>query len=280
MLSGAVADAAPAPSGSASGQPAVLAPFAELADGTTGAPLWTRAAQTRAPMGSIAKVMTALVVLQSGDIDRPVTVPQSVIPYDNAAGASTAGLVPGEVLTARQLLYAMLIPSGCDAAYSLAASYGPGVDAFIGKMNATAQQLGLADTHFTDVSGLPYPTGNSTYSTPADLVRLGMAAMAIPAFRDIVSLPIYHVDAGPGHRDHTWQNSDALLTSYPGAIGIKTGSTNAAGYCLLFEAVRGGHTLIGAVLDSSAVSGAAATDDARQLLDWGFGGPFGLLGYL
>ncbi|RMI35355.1 D-alanyl-D-alanine carboxypeptidase family protein [Nocardia stercoris] len=249
----------------------VQAVAAELADGNTGAVRWSRQANTRVPMASITKVMTALVVLESSDLDRAITVPQEIIGYDGKYGASTAGLVPGEVLTARQLLAAMLLPSGCDAAYTLAESYGPGQDAFVAKMNDTAQRLGMADSHFTDPSGLPNPTDDSTYSTPADLVALGMRAMSQPVFRDIVRQQSFHMPAGPDNRDHVWQTTNRLLHDYPGTVGIKTGSTDAAGMCLLFEATRFGQPLIGVVLHSSDDSGAVAEDDAEHMLNWGFG---------
>ncbi|MQY24255.1 D-alanyl-D-alanine carboxypeptidase [Nocardia sp. RB20] len=249
----------------------VQAPFAELADANTGAVRWSRQPNTRAPMGSITKVMTALVVLESGDLDRAITVPPGIIAYDRKYDGSTAGLVPGEVLTARQLLYAMMLPSGCDAAYTLAESYGPGQAGFIAEMNATAARLGLSNTHFTDPSGLPAPNGYSTYSTPADLVKLGMRAMTLPIFRDIVRSQTYHQPAGPANRDHVWRTTNLLLRDYPGTLGIKTGSTDTAGTCLLFEATRAGQPLIGVVLHSSPTSDAAAATDARHMLDWGFG---------
>lgn len=258
----------------------IQAPEAELADATTGVALWSRNAHTPAPIGSIVKVMTALVVLNSGDIDRKITVPQGIIAYDAKYDGSTAGLAPGEVLTARELLYAMLLPSGCDAAYALAESYGPGQGAFIAKMNATARQLGMAGTHFSDPSGLPNPTDYSTLSTPADLITLGMRAMGQPVFRDIVGLRTFHLPAAPGHRDHVWNTTNRLLRDYPGTAGIKTGSTDAAGTCLLFEAVRVGRPLIGVVLHSSPDSDAAAADDAAQMLNWGYGPILGALSAL
>lgn len=249
----------------------VQAPHAELADSATGLVRWAREPNTPAPIGSIAKVMTALVVLESGDLERPITVPPGIIDYDNEFGASTADLVPGEVLTARQLLYGMLLPSGCDAAYTLAEAYGPGQAAFIGKMNNTAARLGLLGTHFSDPSGLPYPTDYSTYASPSDLVALGMRAMNQPVFRDVVGSRDYYLPAGDANNAHTWRTTNALLDDYPGALGIKTGSTNAAGECLLFAASRAGTTLVGVVLHSSPDNDSVATSDAETMLDWGFG---------
>jgi D-alanyl-D-alanine carboxypeptidase (penicillin-binding protein 5/6) len=137
-------------------------------------------------------------------------------------------------------------------------------------MNATAQRLGMPNTHFSDPSGLPVPDDFSTYSTPAELVRLGRHAMTHPVFREIVKSQIYHQPAGPANRDHVWETTNGLLREYSGTTGIKTGSTNAAGTCLLFEASRGGQRLIGVVLKSSPDDLAAATADAKRIMDWGF----------
>lgn len=249
---------------------AVQASGAALADGITGTVLWSRRPNTPVPIASITKVMTALVVINAGDLDRTITVPQEIIAYGTKYDGSNAGLVPGEVLTARQLLYAMMLPSGCDAAYTLAEAYGPGQDGFIAKMNDTARQMGLAGTYFTDPSGLPAPTDHSTYSTPADLVALGLRAMSLPVFRDIVRSQSYHLPAGPGNRDHLWQTTNRMLHDYPGTIGIKTGYTDAAGTCLLFETIRAGIPLIGVVLHSSLDSDVAAKDDAERMLNWAY----------
>ena len=263
----ATAKAAAAPAG-------VQAPWAEVANAATGADLWSRSSVTERPMGSVTKVMTAYVVIEAGDLNRVITVPEGIVAYDKKYDASTAGLVPGEKLTALQLLYAMMLPSGCDAAYTLATAYGPGFTAFVAKMNATAKKLGLSKTHFSDPSGLPNPGQYTNYSTVRDLISLGRDAMKLAVFRQVVATRSYHVAAGAGHRAHTWKNLNQLLASYSGAIGIKTGFTAAAGECLLFEARRGSTTLIGAVLHSSASESAAGqaapVHDATVMLNWGF----------
>jgi D-alanyl-D-alanine carboxypeptidase (penicillin-binding protein 5/6) len=265
---GTAAAAGSAPSG-------ISSRLAELADAATGANLWSRSSVTERPMGSVTKVMTAYVVLETPGLklNRVITVPAGITSYDRKYDASTAGLRPGEKLTTLQLLYAMLLPSGCDAAYTLAAAYGPGLSGFVARMNATAKKLGLAKTHFSDFSGLPDPGEYTTYSTAHDLVNLGRAAMKQPTLAAIVATREYKVAAGAGHLAHTWKNLDPLLGSYSGVIGIKTGYTAAAGQCLLFEARRGGRTLIGVVLDSSPANSAtlaAAAADARTMLNWGF----------
>jgi D-alanyl-D-alanine carboxypeptidase (penicillin-binding protein 5/6) len=243
----------------------------ELVNAATGAQLWATDADTPRPMGSITKVMTALVVLRDGNLNRRITVSKAVIRYVEKDGASSAGLLPGDVLTARQLLEAMLLPSGCDAAYLLATAYGPGRGAFIGEMNATAASLGMTGTHFTSFDGMPYPTEYSTESTPADLVRLGEAAMRYPLFRQIVGQARYFLPKGSGHHAYLWFNTDGLIASYSGMLGIKTGDTKAAGNCLLFAASRNGVTLVGVVLHASPGSNpGSALVAARTLLNWGF----------
>ena len=261
-------------SAKAVGPAGVRAPWAELENEATGQDLWSRASVTKRPMGSVTKVMTAYVVIEAGHLNQLITVPSGIIGYDAAYDASTAGLVPGEKLTALQLLYALLLPSGCDAAYTLADAYGHGHPAaFVAQMNAMARALHLSKTHFTDFSGLPDPTEYSTYSTARDLVSLGRDAMRLPVFRKIVATRTFRLAGDRDHRAYVWTNLNPLLGHFAGATGIKTGFTAVAGDCLLFAAQRKGRELIGVVLGSSlspAGLGAAASD-AATMLDWGFG---------
>jgi serine-type D-Ala-D-Ala carboxypeptidase (penicillin-binding protein 5/6) len=252
------------------GPSGVQAKEAAIANAATGRILWSRDLNTKRPMASITKVMTALVVIRAGDLSRKITVPSAVIGYVDTHGASSAGLYPGDTLTAIQLLNALILPSGADAAYTLAEAYGPGLGAFIAKMNATVRALGLGRTHFSNFDGLPYPTGYSTYSTPADLIRIGLAAMKSAVFRSVVDRRSYRVRPGPGHHAYFWQNINPLLGVYRGAIGIKTGWTPTAGHCLLFEATRDGHTFIGVNLDSPGVGSTVNGADATRMLNWAF----------
>jgi serine-type D-Ala-D-Ala carboxypeptidase (penicillin-binding protein 5/6) len=248
----------------------VKAKGAVLADAVTGQVLWSRDLNTERPMASVTKVMTALVVLESGQLDQEIRVPQAAFNYAWKYGGETAGLHPGDELTVQELLEALLLPSGADAAYTLANTYGPGLNAFIARMNATAARMGMAHTHFTSPDGLPYPTETSTYSTPSDLLTLGLAAMRFPVFRSIVDQQFFHLPKAPGHHQYWWDNTNDLVSSYPGAVGIKTGYTDDAGHCLLFEAVRNGRALIGVVLDSPATGVDAGAQDAARMLNWGF----------
>lgn len=243
----------------------------DLVDLSSGARMWSTGRNLSRPMGSITKVMTALIVLRDGHLNRKIVVSRAAIRYVRRDGASSAGLIRGDVLTARQLLAAMLIPSGCDAAFLLATAYGPGRSAFIAEMNSTAKAMGLAGTHFTSFDGMPFPTEHSTYSTPADLVRLGEAAMKYKLFREIVARRYYKLPATASHHHYRWVQTNKLMFGYRGALGIKTGNTDAAGNCLLFEARRHGVTLIGVVLHAAPGSDPlSAIVAARRLLTWGF----------
>jgi serine-type D-Ala-D-Ala carboxypeptidase (penicillin-binding protein 5/6) len=248
----------------------VKAKGAVLADAATGQVLWGRDLGTERPMASVTKVMTALLVLQGGNLGQQIRVPKAAFNYAWKYGGETASLRPGDVLTAQQLLAALLLPSGADAAYTLANAYGPGMTAFVAKMNATAVKMGMTHTHFTSPDGLPYPTETATYSTPSDLLTLGLAAMKYPVFRSIVNLRFYHMPKGHGHHQYWWDNTDGLIGSYQGALGIKTGYTDVAKHCLLFEAARNGRTLIGVVLGSPTTGVSAGAKDAEKMLNWGF----------
>jgi D-alanyl-D-alanine carboxypeptidase (penicillin-binding protein 5/6) len=268
--------AAPAPTAPATADagPGVNVRGGDLVNANTGAQLWSENPDVARPMGSITKVMTALVILQAGDLDRKITVTKATISYVKKDGASSAGLIVGDVLTAQQLLEAMLLPSGCDAAYLLATTYGPGRNAFIAKMNALAATLGMTSTHFTSFDGMPYPTEYSTYSSPADLIRLGEQAMRFALFRQIVAQSQFYLPAGDGHHSYLWLQTNKLIGSYQGALGLKTGDTDAAGNCLLFEASRDGTTLIGVVMHASPTSNpGSAIVAARRVLNWGFSQP-------
>jgi D-alanyl-D-alanine carboxypeptidase (penicillin-binding protein 5/6) len=274
MVAGALTAAPVASAVSVSSGPTgVGARSAAVQDVVSGKLLWSRALNTERPMASITKVMTAYLVLKAGNLNREITVPAAVTGYVRAHDASNAGLRPGDRLTANQLLYALLLPSGADAAYALAQAYGPGLTNFIARMNAMARLLGMTRTHFSNFDGLPYPTSYSNYSTAANLLTLGRAAMLLPAFRSVVDTRSYRLASGSGHHAYLWKNLNALLTRYPGAIGIKPGYTGAAGQCLLFEASRKGHILIGVTLHSPGSISTINTTDATRILNWAFSLP-------
>jgi serine-type D-Ala-D-Ala carboxypeptidase (penicillin-binding protein 5/6) len=248
-----------------------------LENARTGKLLWYDNLDKQLPIGSIVKVMTAILVLKADTLNRVITVPESVIAYlDSQDQPSVAGLIVGDKLTTQELLEAMLLPSGCDAAYTLALAYGPGIKAFVASMNAEAAALGLTGTHFTNFDGMPWPTEHSEWSTPADLIKLGQYAMRFPVFRQMVGQPSYTLPAGDGHHAYLWLNANPLVGTFPGsdtyagAIGIKTGDTKAAKLCILFEATRNGVTLIGVTLGTPGDNINEVGPVATKVLNWGF----------
>jgi serine-type D-Ala-D-Ala carboxypeptidase (penicillin-binding protein 5/6) len=256
--------------------PSISASGGYVMNDATKSTYYSKAADTRRSTGSTTKVMTFRVVLAQKhlDLDAKVTVSMAYSDYIVSKGASSAHLIVGDRPTVRQLLYAMMLPSGCDAAYALADHYGKGstraarVASFIGEMNSTAKSLGLKNTHFDSFDGI----GNgSNYSTPRDLTKLAGNALTYGEFRTVVgtrSTKQKVTTENGGYRYYAWANTNTLLGSYSGMLGVKTGSGPAARYCLVFAATRKGRTVVGTVLSSPSES--TRTADVRKLLDYGF----------
>jgi D-alanyl-D-alanine carboxypeptidase (penicillin-binding protein 5/6) len=256
--------------------PTIAAKGGYVMNNGTATTLYTKAADTRLSTGSTTKIMTARVVLAQPNLnlDAKVTIQKAYSDYIVAKNASSARLIVGDKVTVRQLLYGLMLPSGCDAAYALADKFGTGttradrVKSFIGKMNATATNLGLKNTHFDSFDGI---SNGSNYSTPRDLTKLASNTMKYSTFRTVVKTKSTRqtvTTANGGYRYMDWTNTNKLLGSYTGAIGVKTGSGPQAGYCLVFAATRGTKTVIGTVLASSSEANRLA--DAKKLMDYGF----------
>jgi serine-type D-Ala-D-Ala carboxypeptidase (penicillin-binding protein 5/6) len=250
--------------------PTVSAPYAYLFDLRHHKELLAKAATTETEIASTTKIMTALLVIESGKLNRPITIKQAYIDYVNENDASNAGLQVNDRLTVKQLLYALMLPSGCDAAYALADVLGNGVPNFVAKMNREVAKLHLSQTYYVNADGLHNPDsqGKYGYSTAADLARLTRYAMRQPLFRQVVNTQTYSVPATSAHHAYTWTNTNELLSTYQEAIGVKTGTTSWAGYCLVFAAKRNREILLGVVLASTSSDQRYA--DATALLNWGF----------
>ncbi|MGV9562561.1 D-alanyl-D-alanine carboxypeptidase family protein [Streptomyces sp. NPDC003480] len=273
VLTAAALTAAPA---QAVTTPTITAKGGFVMNNGTGKSLFTKAADTKLSTGSTTKIMTAKVVLSQSNLNlnSKVTIQKAYSDYVVANNASQAHLIVGDKVTVRQLLYGLMLPSGCDAAYALADKYGSGstraarVKSFIGKMNTTARSLGLTNTHFDSFDGI----GNGdNYSTPRDLTKLASNAMKNSTFRSVVdtkSTKQKVTTQSGGYRYYNWANTNPLLGTYSGAIGVKTGSGPEAKYCLVFAATRSGKTIIGTVLASTSVDNRTA--DAKKLLNYGF----------
>ncbi len=256
--------------------PSITAPGGFVMNNGTAATLFGKSADTRRPTGSTTKIMTAKVVLaQRGlNLDAKVTVQKAYSDYIVSKNASSARLIVGDKVTVRQLLYGLMLPSGCDAAYALADKFGTGttraarVKSFIGKMNDEARKMGLRNTHFDSFDGI---SNGSNYSTPRDLTKIASSAMKNTTFRSIVktrSTTQKVTTKTGGYRNMVWTNTNKMLGTYSGMIGVKTGSGQQAKYCLVFAATRGNKTVIGTVL--AAPNEANRTADVKKLLDYGF----------
>ena len=256
--------------------PAMSAQAAYLLDADTGHVLVDVQGDHRLPMASTTKIMTALIAIQTADLSQIVTIRQDAINEVQAHNGSSANLVVGDQIRLKDLLYGLMLPSGDDAAITIADAVGGTTSKFVQAMNQFARRLHLTQTHYINPDGLTYltPQGKpdpNQYTTAADLAHLARTAMANPFFAQLVELQHYILPASAVHHAYTWNSINTLLSTYPGATGIKTGFTVEAGYCLVFAATNGGHHLIGALMHEPDANQRFA--DASTLLDWGFALP-------
>jgi len=245
---------------SSSDVPEIRAPAAVLADLDTGQVLFDLNRNERRPIASVTKIMTALLVVERTNPTDVVTVSEEAA-SGQVSGISGLGLVAGERIRVDELLYALLLQSANDAALALAEHVSGSVDAFVDDMNARAEQLGMSRTMFASPNGLD----DAGYSSAADLVRLTRAAYRSRGFASVVATRFHTVrslDAQP----RTVQNRNVLLWLYPGAIGVKTGFTSPAGFCLVGSAQRGDERLVAVVLGEPG----EPFSDAAALLNYGF----------
>ena len=224
-----------------------------------GAMLWSRSSSSRRPMASTTKIMTALLVLEESDLDDEVSVSAKAA----AVGGSGVYLRAGETLTVHQLLLALMLESSNSAAVALGEHVAGSLEAFVEKMNARADELGLADTRFQNPHGLD---DEGHYTTATDLATLTLRALSDARFRELAATSDATIPGNGSPRK--LESSNELLGVYVGCTGVKTGWTNPSGYCLVASADRDGLELVAVVL------GAADEDvrfrEARELLDWGF----------
>ena len=248
-----------------SGAPKPNAEAWALVDADSGLYLAGNNPDERLPMASTANILTALVVLEEGaDPEEEVTVSRQAESYTGST-YSNVGLVAGDRLTVRDLLTAALVASGTDAVYALAEHLGVdgSVDNFVEKMNAKASSMGLEDTHFSDPAGLD-ASGN--YSSARDLAAVARAALKYPLFAEIVRTR--DATIGTQNRQIEIHNTNQLLSTYPKATGVKTGSLPEVGANLVASATGGNGSYVAIVLGDKDSEGRFR--DAQAILEYGF----------
>lgn len=251
----------PAPAAAAA-DPQVVGEYAVVVSADTGEILYDKGMNVPTAPASLTKIFTAAVALDSAPPDQVMTVDQ----YD-LVGEASMGLSAGEKVSLQTLLYGMLLPSGNDAAMTVAQNLGalPGdtpqqsVDRFMARVNMTAERLGLTGTKLVNPHGLDQ-AGHQT--TARDIAGIMMYALKNEEFRKIIGTSSYSADG------HEMYQANQLLDRYPGLIGGKTGITDQAGYSLVEAAQRAGRTVIAVVMKSTRD---AWYQDATSLLDFGFG---------
>lgn len=244
--------------------PSVTAPAWILYDETNDLVLDGVAVDDTRPMASTTKLMTALLAVESGRLDEVVTVSQRAADV----GESEIGLVPGERIRMDMLVAAIVIRSANDAAVAVAEHLAGSVEAFVEQMNVRAAELGMTQTSFANPHGLDAP---EHFSSPRDLLTLGRTALAHPEIEELVGTARYRVTDAPDETVRVAENTNTLLTTYPGTVGGKTGFTFRAGLVYVGAAEREGRRLFAVVMGAEGAGG--HLEDAARLFDHGFG-PF------
>lgn len=229
-----------------------------LMDAATGEVLYEHNAQLRLSMASTTKILTALILLEAGNLDQDVKVTADMIRVEG----SSLGLKAGDVISRLDLCYGLLLTSGNDAANVVAHVISGGLEAFAKLMNLKAACIGMNASSFVTPSGLD---ADDHYTTARDMAVLARYAMRNKTFQTIVSSRSATISVGNPKRTRTVYNHNKLLTLYDGCDGLKTGYTKKSGRCLVTSALRDGVRLICVTLKASD-----DWNDHKKLLDYGF----------
>jgi D-alanyl-D-alanine carboxypeptidase (penicillin-binding protein 5/6) len=238
--------------------PALTAEAAVLLEASTGQVLFDKNAEQKRPPASTTKIMTALLALEGGELDQVVTVS----PKASSVGEASLDLRAGEKLTLEELLYGAMLESGNDACVAIAEHLAGTELNFVLLMNQKAIIIGAKNTSFKNTNGLP-ATGH--YTTARDLALVTQYALKNPVFQKIVSTKSRKIGSNESQR--YLNNTNRLLWSYEWADGVKTGTTQEAGNCLVASATKNGRQLISVVFHSENRWG-----DSIKLLSFGFNG--------
>ena len=212
-----------------------------LINADTGEVIYEQNAREKLPMASTTKIMTALLLCETGDMDKQITVTAEMVRVEG----TSMGLLAGDKVSYQALLYGMLLSSGNDAANVTAYALGGTIDGFVKMMNQKAEELGLHNTHFQTPSGLD---GDEHYTTAEDLANLARVCMQNELFAEAAASKTAVLEYGNPPYRRTLTNHNKLLKTFDGAIGVKTGFTKKSGRCLVSAAERDGKRVIAVTL--------------------------------
>lgn len=236
----------------------VNADAAVLMEVETGKVLYEKNAYKRRAPASTTKIMTAILALELGRPEEIVTVSKKAA----AVGEASIHLDPGEKVTLYELITGALVKSGNDACVAISEQIAGDEMQFVNMMNKKAVSLGALNTHFVNTNGLP---NQGHYSCAYDLALMARYSMQNPEFASITRLKETEIHFLEPDVFMNLRNTNKLLWNYPLADGVKTGTTTAAGKCLVASATKNGQKLVAVVLASSDRFG-----EAQKLLEWGF----------
>ena len=236
--------------------PTTGATSALVLDGSSGAVMYQKDGELPVPPASLTKIATAILAAEAGNLDAWVTVD---VDSRRMGDSSVMGLVPGDCFRLRDLLYGLMLPSGNDAALAIGRHLAGSDEAFVGRMNDLVTRLRLTDTHFANPHGLDAP---GHVASAHDLALLARYAMTIPDFTSVVGASRW---VAQGSRTITLSNTNAFLPTYPGADGVKTGFTDAAGRTLVASVTKNGRRVFVVVLNAPNRDA-----DAKALFDWAY----------
>ncbi len=231
-----------------------------LIDAESGRVLYEHNAYTKLPMASTTKIMTTLLAVERGNLDKQFKVDDNAIKVEG----SSMGLKSGDLVTLRALCFGMMLPSGNDAANATAVRIAGSIEKFVAMMNKRANELGLKSTHFVTPSGLDDYTDDH-YSTASDMAKLTAYALKNSIFAEICSTRSAKLKYGNPPYERWLANTNKLMASCEGVIGVKTGFTDKARRCLVSACRRNGTTLICVTLNDRN-----DWADHSDLYDFGF----------
>lgn len=241
--------------------PLITSGRAIVIDPATDEVLMDKNADKRLPVASTQKLLTALIIVEAGDLDTLVQIEAA----DCVCPPVRIGLKAGEQYSRRDLLTALMVKSSNDIAQALARDNAGSIEAFAKKMNARALQLGMKDSRFVNPHGLP---ADNQYSTASDMAKVAKAADAQPEIRKMIRLQTLSFKKGDGSQI-SLTNTNRLLKTLPFCDGMKTGYTQLAGYCLIASGEKNGRRRIVVVLNGTDGS---IWKDSQALLEWSLKG--------